>query len=110
MVAITGQTFPMTHFVIRKFVCCILTTLLVVSWFVGTGCRPHPSNGETLSESKEPLPVFLVAPPYDTTTSIQAIEAAFGAVERDPQGIVVGVDLALERASATDEVLKIALT
>jgi hypothetical protein len=100
----------MIHFVIHKFVCCILATLLVVPWFVVTGCSPHQSNGETLSESREPLPVFLVAPQYDTTTSIQAIEAAFGAVERNLQGTVVGVDLALERASATDEVLKLALT
>ena len=41
---------------------------------------------------------------------IQAIEEAFGAVERDADGTVIGVDLALERASATDEVLKLALT
>jgi len=46
----------------------------------------------------------------DIQPIIQAIEEAFGAVERDADGTVIGVDLALERASATDEVLKLALT
>jgi hypothetical protein len=52
------------------------------------------------TESEEP----------DSQSVIQVIENAFGAVERDSQGSIIGVDLALERASATDEVLKLALT
>ena len=51
-------------------------------------------------ENKEP----------DIIPIIQAIEEAFGAVERDAQGTIIGVDLALERASATDDVLELALT
>ena len=38
------------------------------------------------------------------------IESAFGTVERNAAGTVVGVDLARERASATDEVLQSALS
>ena len=46
----------------------------------------------------------------DSQSVLRSIEEAFGAVECDAQGTIIGVDLALERASATDEVLKLALT
>ena len=68
--------------------CCSLAALLTVSWFDIADCS-----------SPEP----------NIQPALQAIEGAFGLVERDTQGTIVGVDLALERASATDEVLKLAL-
>ena len=48
--------------------------------------------------------------PAKAECAIQAIEDALGAVERDAEGTIVGVDLAHGRASATDDVLKLAAT
>ncbi|GHT44188.1 hypothetical protein FACS189454_00920 [Planctomycetales bacterium] len=44
------------------------------------------------------------------TETVKAIEAAFGIVQRDSNGVIIAVDLANERASATDEILRSALT
>ena len=38
------------------------------------------------------------------------VESAFGIVERSAEGIIIGVDLARDRSSATDDVLKAALS
>ena len=38
------------------------------------------------------------------------IESAFGTVERNAEGIITGIDLARDRSSATDDVLKAALS
>ncbi|GHT29702.1 hypothetical protein FACS18942_10810 [Planctomycetales bacterium] len=62
------------------------------------GCTPKPQQ-TTIS----------VAPVPETTEIVAAIEAAFGAVERDNTGNIIAVDLAKGRASATDEVLRLAL-
>jgi len=46
----------------------------------------------------------------DVTEIEKLIDTAFGTAERNEKGTIVGVDLARERASATDEVLKAALS
>ena len=51
-----------------------------------------------------------VAEPLDTTEVERQIDAAFGTVERNEKGVIVDVDLARERASANDEVLRAALS
>ena len=57
----------------------------------------------------EPVVQPIVQPP-DTTAIEEQIASAFGIVIRNEEGVIVGVDLARERASATDEVLKAALS
>ncbi|GHT41986.1 hypothetical protein FACS189443_4460 [Planctomycetales bacterium] len=44
------------------------------------------------------------------TETVKAIEAAFGIVQRDSNGVIIAVDLANERASATDEIFRLTLT
>ena len=76
----------------RKYICCFLATPLVLLWLDG-GFVAHSAEPERGIQSV-----------------LRAIEEASGAVERDAQGIIIGIDLAVERASATDDVLKLALT
>jgi hypothetical protein len=46
----------------------------------------------------------------ETTEIEKQIEAAFGTIERNAEGTIIGIDLARDRASATDEVLQAALS
>ena len=46
----------------------------------------------------------------DTVTQEERIEAAFGVVERNAEGTIIGIDLARDRASATGNVLEAALS
>jgi len=91
----------------------LLAAWLVLPWFVVTGCRPPQNSGRALEEAADDRPQAdageSAAAPSAVLDVLQAIEGAFGAVEREGRTIV-GVDLALERASATDEVLTLALT
>ena len=84
---------------ICKFSCLSQAALLVITCFLAVGSHSFQNVYGGSAETE-----------YDFLTAIQAIEGALGAVERDPQGTIIGVDLALERASATDEVLRLATT
>jgi len=84
----------------HRFVYFFLSTLLVVSCVVLAGCQPTQHITESVVHSAEP----------DILPILQALEDAFGAVERDSLGNIIGVDLAQDRASATDDVLELALT
>ena len=101
----------MIHF-IHKFGYRFLVALLVILCVAAVGCRPPQNVSETPSESErfvrheEPEKES----EHDILNVLQAIEDVLGSVERDAQGTIIGVDLAVERASATDEVLKLALT
>jgi hypothetical protein len=59
------------------------------------GCAPQPhSSGITVTDV------------ISETEIVSAIESSFGSAERDSSGKIVGVDLAKDRTSASDEVLR----
>ncbi len=75
-----------------------LGIFVVFVFFIGLfGCVP-------------PSPKISVQATVETKAAETLIESAFGAVERDEHGTIIGIDLARERVSATDEVLKAALS
>ena len=89
----------------KRFVCCLIFSLCVTI--------PLLLLGGKLLLLWMPTPRVIISGEEDTQPDIlsviQVIEDAFGAVERDAKGTIIGVDLALERASANDDVLKLAL-
>jgi hypothetical protein len=76
---------------------------LFMFFVVVIGCTPKPQQTTGSAAS------VVSAGSSDTTEIVSAIETAFGAVERDNAGNIIAVDLAKERASATDDVLRLAL-
>jgi len=64
--------------------------------------------------------VFLISPAVfgtppevsdiDVSDIVTRIESAFGSVERNKEGGIIGIDLARDRASATDDLLRAALS
>jgi hypothetical protein len=59
--------------------------------------------------------VFLISPVVfgalsEASDIEKRIEAAFGTVERNGAGVIIGIDLARDRASATDDLLRAALS
>ena len=80
----------------RIALCCpfiVVLTFLAVSWSL-----PE----KAMSEPVVSLP--------NTKAIEEQIASAFGAVERNEKGVIIGVDLARERASANDDVLRAALS
>lgn len=94
--AVYGIVFLMPYQIVQYF----LVVCLVVSCFIA-GCRPVKNIAETPADP-------FVKP--DIAFILLKLEEAFGAVERDSQGTIIGVNLAQERASATDETLKLTLS
>lgn len=95
-----------------KFVYRFLTVLLLLVGLIAAGCRPPQNIAEMPLENKatpEILPTE-PEPEQDITFVLRTIDESFGTVERDTYGNIIGVDLAAGRTSATDAVLKLALT
>ena len=57
-----------------------------------------------------PVSLVVLSASLETSEIEKRIESAFGTVERNAEGTIVGIDLARERASASDEVLQAALS
>ena len=70
------------------------------------GCRPPQNIAEIPLEISASLPM---EPEPGIQSIIQTLESVSGVVARDSHGTIISVDLALERASATDETLRLAL-
>ncbi|MDR0329055.1 MAG: hypothetical protein LBI05_12260 [Planctomycetaceae bacterium] len=57
-----------------------------------------------------PISSFIFGASPETQEIEQRIESVFGVVERNQEGAIIGVDLARDRASASDDVLRSALS
>ena len=96
---------------VPKFVRHCFSALVVLTGIASVGCRPPQNIAEFPMQISEqnPAPLTVPEPKQDIAPILLALEATSGSVERDAQGTIIGIDFVQERASATDETLKLAL-
>jgi hypothetical protein len=83
----------------------IILQFMGLCLFVLSGCTPN------IEQANAPTPPqTAVVSQAITQEVIEAVENAFGSIDRNAEGTIVGIDLAQARSSVSDEVLNAALS